>query len=428
MASEGRNTPGRQPEPVNDSRSLVDATRNVLLALIVAAMPFAILEPLAVFEERTISTYHRLVVVVMPLDIISIGLALLAIPLIVSALRRRDVTWGTLAMSAFALWGLISLIATPTTLGGSFVIRWFAAIALVVTVASRTRSELRWFVAAPLLASASLQTVVALWQHPGPGANTVFFAGEVAVGRGTFTHQYGLAFFLIVAATIGVATLPRGRTRIWWLAGIGMASAGIAVTMSRTALLALVGIWIVYAWGWFRGNRDYRSALLATSIPFLATATVVSDGWLSRLNHTASGSLEARSTGRIASMREAAAIATGRPLTGVGPGGFVTEIISRHPEWPIWFLLPVHSVPLLAAAELGIVAGVIIVVILVAFGWRSLRTSPAAFAIYVPVAAFILFEQRTHYVPADVALFAIWLGTLDLLARHASDTGSERTV
>lgn len=402
---------------------LLDAFRKLLLAALILALPlefqFGEFGP----QEGTYAFWYEAVTITLPIDILWVMFAVASLPVIVIVIRDRSYGWGFVFSGIFALLGLTAHLVTPLMLGASHVAHWFGAVAIVAVTARLSWRELRIFVVAPLLATAIVQTGIAFWQHPGPGAHS-FYVGTIAVGRGMLWHQFSLALLLLFAVTVAVATSPRsGRLRTAWLVAIGIASAGIAVTMSRTVIVGLVVVGALYVWGIFVDRRTYGPALAAMALPFLGMAGVVSDGWILRAGNSSSGSVNARSSGRLQMTVAALEIIRAHPLVGLGPSGYRAEITRLNPDWPVWAQAPVHNVPLLAAAELGILAGVGYVVGLVAFGWRSLRTSPAAAAVFTSVAVFMMFERRTYHIPMAVAIVALWLAILDILAdRRHSDT------
>jgi O-antigen ligase len=296
------------------------------------------------------------------------------------------------------------------------VARRIGAVVIVAVIGEYSWSEFRLIVATPLLVSGVFQATIGLWQHPGPG-DGVAYANQFA-SHGTTFYNAGLALFLVFVITVAVVSMPSGgRARVLWLVGIGVMAAALAGTLSRTGALALVLVWGAYVWGVFRSRRTYSRVLAASVIPFLFTVGLTFSGWFSRFAQSTSGTIGERTSGRTALISQSLSIITDNPIFGVGPGGYIAELARLHPTWPEPALMPVHVVPLLAAAELGILAGAIIVAAMVAFGWRALRTSPAALAVFFSIGVFLLLENRTYWIAPDVALFAVWIATLDAIAK-----------
>jgi O-antigen ligase len=396
----------------------VPAYLSITLSVMLLLLPLAIWVPLVpTGETATIFAYYRWVSAFLPGDLLCLVFAAMAIPTVLRRIRSPQRQWGLIVMASFTVLAIIALIANPTLLGSTLVARWIGAIAIVAVIGEYSRSDFRLIVAMPLLLAGVLQASIGLWQHPGPGADYAYYGTQV-VSHGTFAHHGGLALFLVFVITVSVVSMPTGmKERIPWLIGIGIMSAAVAGTLSRQGALALGLVWGAYLWGLSRSRRKYLPVLSASVVPFLFTATFTLSGWLLRVAQSTTGTITSRSSGRTPTMREALRIIGDNPIFGVGPGGYVAELARRHPTWDGWDLMLVHSVPLGAAAELGILAGATIAAVIVAFGWRALRTSPAALAVFFSIAVFLLLDIRVNYVPGDVALFAVWLATLDIVAK-----------
>lgn len=391
---------------------------SIALSVMLLILPLGTWVPIVpTGQPATISMYHRWVATLIPLDLVWLVFVVLAIPLTVRQIRSPRRQWGLIVMIVFTAWAVFSLIANPTLLGATFVARWIGAMSIVAVVGAYSWSEFRLIVAAPLVVSGVIQAAIGLWQHPGPGADFPYYETQV-VSHGTYVHHSGLALILVFGITVAAVSMPSGRkAKVAWLVGIGVMAAALAGTLSRTGAVALILVWGAYVWGVSRSRRTYSSVLAASVIPFLFTVGLTFSGWFNRIGQSAAGNARHRTSGRTTMVSEALSIIGDNPILGVGPGGYVAELARRHPTGQGWDLAPVHVVPLFAAAELGILAGAIIAAVIVAFGWRALRTSPAALAVFFSIAVFLLFTSRTHYVPTDVALFAVWIATLDAVAR-----------
>ncbi len=404
-----------------DDVGRLEAFRHALVTVFIVAIPLEVWIPVHLFEAASFSLYYRNVNFFVPLDMLTVAVMVVGAPVVVARVRRRAFSTAEVLLAAFIAWALLAFAVNPSILGASFAVRWMAMLPTVAIVASMSEKSLRWFVAAPFLVSGIAQTALGLWQHPGPGQN-LWFNESVSAAQGTYTYASGLALFLLVAATIGVALQPTGRATLPWMVGTGVCAAGVSLTNSRAGLLAMACIAITFAVGWVR-NKMWRRAFIVTSVPYLVTTLFVRSGWVAEVSRTTTGTLEARTSGRISMMIESFRIIQSSPVAGVGPGGYASEILARQPDWGVWRQLPVHNIPLLAASELGIVAGLIIATLAVVLAIGAIRASFAAVAVFAPVAVFMLVEQRTHYIPADVALFAVWMGVLLVLRGSSDSTG-----
>ena len=90
----------------------------------------------------------------------------------------------------------------------------------------------------------------------------------------------------------------------------------------------------------------------------------------------------------------------------------------------------VHVVPLLVAAEFGILVGLAFLFWLVALGLRSLRTSIHSIAIFGAAFSYLLLDNLHYVYPMGVAMFGVWLATLDndrFMPTHGND-GTKRIL
>jgi hypothetical protein len=97
---------------------------------------------------------------------------------------------------------------------------------------------------------------------------------------------------------------------------------------------------------------------------------------------------------------------------GVGPGNYTAVLETLD------FTVPdvVHFVPLLIAAEDGVIAGGVISILLALLAWRALRTSPFAFALLAGLGAMLIFDKFPYYHPNGLMMLAVWLAVLDRVA------------
>ncbi len=402
--------------------SLIERLRRVLLSAVIFLVPFlsSTLWQGAVLidetQESAVPWIHRVVLLLYPLDLLWVVLAILAVPVAIRIVRARAFTWAVIASAVFAAAGAVSWFVNPSPLGASLVLRWVGMVAVAVVASQLDRQAFRRHVAVPLLATAVLQSFIVLWQHPGPASNGVNgFA--VPVAYGSAGNSYVIAFILMLALTVAIAVAPSGRSRWWWITAAGVCSAGVATSGSRTAVVGLLAITAIYVVATFSDRRRYLPAAAAAALPFLAVASVIPETWLARLEQNVWNSANDISSGRIAQARDAISIAWDNPLTGVGPGreAFVAEAQFRHRYGAtVW---PVHNVPLLAAAELGIAMGLAYSGYLVALAWRAFKASADAVAMVVAVGVWMPLDVHAYLHPTTGILVAVWAVGLDNLAR-----------
>ena len=403
------------------SSSPIERLRRVLLSAVIFLVPFlsstlwqgAVL--IDEIQESAVPWIHRVVLLFYPLDLLWVALSVLAVPVAVRIVRTRAFTWAVVATFVFAAAGIVSWLFNPSAPGAALGLRWIGLVAIAVVASQLDRTAFRRFVAIPLLATAAIQSVIVLWQHPGPAGNAVNGTGE-PVAYGSAGNSYVIAFILLLALTTAIAMAPAARNRWWWLAVAGLCSAGIATSGSRTAVLGLFLIALIYVVAAISDRVRYLPAAAVTALPFLAVAAAIPETWLPRFQQSLSSSGNVTS-GRLGWMRDAIAISFDQPITGVGPGREALVAEEQFRSHYINVVWPVHSVPLLAAAELGIAMGVAYVGYLAALAWRAFKTSPEAFAVLVAVGVWRPLDVHAYLHPTAIIIAAVWAVTLDHLFR-----------
>jgi O-antigen ligase len=255
------------------------------------------------------------------------------------------------------------------TLAGYSALRWLLAVGVYLSLAQGDLLLERWVQV--FLVGLGLQAIVGLGQviHQGP----LGLPGELAleparsgaailtVGGRRWLRAYGLTLhpnvlggFLAIGLVLGLPLLKRFRMRIlWWLLGLGL-----LVSFSRSAWLATALVLPPVA-GWLAWRRPSLRRPLGTTLASAALVALIggvlfAGQFASRLGRTATVT-ESRS---LSERGELIAIAldviTNRPLTGVGAGNFPLAVAATDtPALP----QPVHNVPLLLAAEVGVLGG-----------------------------------------------------------------------
>jgi O-antigen ligase len=146
-------------------------------------------------------------------------------------------------------------------------------------------------------------------------------------------------------------SVPRTLDLVVWLA----AWVELLLTLSRAAALAaLLGcVVMLVRWPACRGDRPgwRRAGVL------IALAATVMIAAIIRAAMIGAGRTDPAVTDRLALVRIAFGLILAHPLLGVGAGNF--SIVESLPPIDGAFVDPVHSVPLLVAAEAGVVAGLL---------------------------------------------------------------------
>lgn len=218
-------------------------------------------------------------------------------------------------------------------------------------------------------------------------------SGQVLRGYGTFPHPNILSACLLLSTIITLYMKDHDRLR---LLVVIVSSIGVLITFSRTALLLLLLIFVIY--GISLSRKRLYSILPITFVDrifsmFTGTDTSVKD--------------------RIALISHSLSVIKDNYITGVGSGNYVSTMREMYVTTEKGFLLlqPVHNIFLLILAEHGIAGIFIILGILFKLVLYNLRRGNIYF--YVSILAFvILFGLSDHFfltLPQGLALFLIAL-------------------
>ena len=202
---------------------------------------------------------------------------------------------------------------------------------------------------------------IALDRYPGGGS-------ILAVGDTFWLRAYGLsghpnilAGFLATATLLLLgASLVESRSAWVFRVGVGLASAALLLTFSRSAWLGLIigfaclAILIVWQKGWW--PQYGRPFLIGSTILILAvvvaawpTRELISSRFAPMASRFEQRSVAERGTLLSASL-ELYRLA---PLTGVGAGNAAVGVAPLVSDLPDVSAQPVHNVPLLLLVELG---------------------------------------------------------------------------
>lgn len=262
----------------------------------------------------------------------------------------------------------------------------------------------RWAVQFGLATSAILQAAVAVaqfiiqddlgWQwlgeiklSPTPGLASILTAGDEVWLRG-----YGLTphpnilggVLMVMLLTLSISYLKsRGRWRAVWLAILMIGGVGLVVSFSRAAWLGGAAGGMVLLLG-VLGRRPWRQQYArAILVPIIVGLLVLSgfafarrDLFIARLRppetYTASRSLDERRVLADVSLD----LIRRFPATGIGAGNFSTAVAPLVEDAPATTPQPVHNLPLLVSAELGVAGGALWMWLMVAppiLAWRQFR-------------------------------------------------------
>jgi O-antigen ligase/polysaccharide polymerase Wzy-like membrane protein len=307
---------------------------------------------------------------------------------------------------------VIALLAHPSLRGLHFVGRLVTAAALAWAVALiGTTGERRVLVVA-LAAAAVLESIVSILQHQtgaplglwmiGEFADPLVYWGTSAAPRGTLSDGFVLAgLALVVSATVVRQALAAARP-LPWLALAAVAAVPLGLSHSRTALLSL-GLVCVCLIPAARRSAVHRWALVALVLGAALPGLLALDGWVASAGRGAASD-------RGALLAQAAALTATSPLVGVGPARYDDELAARPDLRTTARLEPVHSVPMLFAAESGIPAGIVTVLLLAALLARAARSGASTLMVAVALVPSIFLDQWPYTNTVGIALVGLWIG------------------
>lgn len=328
-----------------------------------------------------------------------------------------------------AMW-LILTLPVAFTVAYAFHPSWSGAILVVSAVAGGViglsfvrydPSDIRRLVIGPLLIATAIQAV-AIWGQVAtaspwvgrfiePGRSILVTHGVIRP-HGLMYHVYEPPALALLAIGAAFSVLPRrGKWRLALVAGIVPAASIIALTHSRAAFIGFILILAVIGIESVTTRRDLRVPLAITMAAFLIPAAISIAGWTSRLDDSLAANLDDASLGRLTLVSQALDLASAHPIVGVGPNRYV-EVLTNEgkldPRYP-WI---VHNVPLAIAAELGIPAATLVLMLLVGTGMQSFRAGSSGLALFLAPMGFLMFDVLHYNRPVGLVMFSIWAGLL----------------
>lgn len=412
----------------------------MLLALVLLLMPF----PLVLKKFTSGNAGYDFQAILFPSDLPLILLIVAMVPKVAG--RVRDRTLGLCASLALALtaWMVVAFAFHPSQRGVADLVRLAGIVAIIVAIQElSTRSE-RALVLGALGVVAVFETVVATVQlvtKAPAGLNAVgeltdpfWKFGSAVAPEGTMVHPYVLAALALVAGVVFAVVSVRRRS--WGFALLAaVAVAPLGFTFSRAGLLGFVAALVCIGTGLLTADRSrYVPAIVGLCVGAALTAGVWNAGWVTRTSQSvssASGGADL-TTDRGWLMHEAKLLIGGHPVVGVGPGRYVIALKERYGyerKRSVAVFKPVHNLPLLLAAEGGVMAGVLMSALLIGAGWQALRTSRLALALWVVFIPFTLLDHLAYSFPQGLIITGVWLGALQLLAQdRARGSGSGQTT
>ncbi len=398
------------------------AARVVSLATTLLLLPFAVV--LAYFTTDPVFSYAvNLYLFDVPLAVLIVTAA----PLLVTRARTRELGVGTVLWAIVVAFVALSFIFHPSLEGVQTLWRITGVLAIAVTFAELSPRE-RAAVIGALAIGAVVQTLWAVAQvmRGAPlGAWWLFEsqkplpkAGDAWIPKGTMQTPYLLATLALVSTMLAAARVVRAAAGLPWTLLLVGSVIPVGVTYSRAALGA-VALAIAALLPRARSDVPRRLVIAALVVGVGVPALLTASGWLARGEQFGE---ERPDSSRGILLLQGLVVFSMDPLIGVGPGRYMASVRTLTSDESIKRVLgPTHDVPLLVAAESGVVAGAAIVVLLAALGLRVLRDrDDVAFGLYIVLLPFWLLDVVPYTLPQGVILSGLWLGALDVLHRERS--------
>jgi O-antigen ligase len=224
---------------------------------------------------------------------------------------------------------------------------------------------------------------------------------------GSLVHPYLLAGLSLLGGVVLVVEARRiGRRSLLVAAAVAVCPVGF--TYSRTAVLAAGLVLVALA------IARFPAGVVALAIGMAVPAAMWSDGWATRAHTT----IEARSADDLSNARgvlieQSLDLVGDHPITGVGPGLYAENLRGRgiDPAATSGYH-PVHNLPLLAAAEGGVAAGLAMLVLFAGAGLVALRRGPLTLAIYAAFLPFCLLDHFAYTFPQGNVMLGLWLAAV----------------
>ncbi|MCX6023716.1 MAG: O-antigen ligase family protein [Chloroflexi bacterium] len=374
-----------------------------------------------------------------------LALTLATWPLARSDGRRRPLRWGPvplgLALLSLPLLSLVSLTGSLNpgmTLYTSLHLTLLCGLYLYAVNEADDLRPLVWVLGGIV----ALESVLSVWQFAG---RSTYPAGQLFLGwpAEMVAAQSGASVVETVAGARwlraygstphpnvlgGLLTATLLPLAGWYLRGAGrwgtlalgvtlLGTTAAVLTFSRSAWLGLAvgGAALAFLAGNERRSARGIELALGVALVWLTLGALFADLMYTRLGDSGAR-LERRSIAERLLLRDSALeVMRNGPLTGVGAGnGVLAQVSLTGRHWPAE---PAHSVPLLAAAEIGAVGGAAWLAVVLALTGSLVRRraglDPIAWGFGAAALGLCIISLFDHYLwtlaPMRTLLF-LWIG------------------
>ena len=403
--------------------------RHVLACVTILLMPFPLI--LRGFGNPALSYDYN--TIIFPVDVAFLALIVTGAGALVRRLVDRRAGLGTATWTLFAVVMSLAWFAHPSTRGAHVVFELWGCAVLAEIITDALDGMARPLVLGAIAIVACGETVWSALQlilksnlglhRLGEDRNPLFaFSARGLAPMGSMVHIYVLCGLALVGGGVLVLTGLTARGSRLWLLGAAIAAVPVGYTYSRAGLLGAALLVGGVGLGLFSrtdpaGRRKFALAVLALTVGIGLPAAIWHEGWTNRVTQTTTATTAAQLTTQRGTLTHEALSQIGaNPVFGIGPGRYVISLKERfhhEADKTVEIFKPVHDVPLLVAAEGGVVAGAVLVALLALVGWRAARSRPAAFGLYAAYLPFLLLDHFPYSFPQGLVITAIWLGALD---------------
>jgi hypothetical protein len=422
------------PTPTVHSRSLGPALDRVGWRLLIAVAVLATSSLSIGGPENSFSVGFQSMNNLVDPFLIAVGLSqLVGISHELAAVLRRNADRVSVVVTAwmmFVVWVATSWLMNPRPYGMFLVVR-LIGVAGAIRLLGRSSPAQRTSLLRVLIIVTAVQVAVCAAQLAVGGSVGLYGLGEVPdpfmrhpdaawrVPMGLSFYPYPVAANALLCLAMLIFLGPSTLTRSWrWLGNLS-AGATIGLTASVSALVAVAAVLVGAAlWSGFDRHR-IRQASAGVLIPFLlalAIGTVAQQSvWLWKSDRTVAVQEGNASSGRSGQIKTAVEMIKREPVFGVGPGAYRRYRV-KHPELDAITTDTqiVHSVPILMAAETGLVGPLLLGVAVLVAVWRRFRQSAVLFA---ALSGYVLGDFMHWYRGVGLMQWGVALGLTVALSR-----------
>lgn len=403
--------------------------RHVMACVTVLLMPFPLVlkgfgNPALTYDYNTI---------IFPVDVAFLGLIISGAGATAKRVVERRAGFGTTMWMVFSLVMTAAWFADPSARGAHTILELWGCAVLAGTLTEAFTMDAGPLVlgtVAIVACGETLWSVLQLITKSNLGLHRLgedrdpflAFSAHGLAPMGSMVHIYVLCGLGLIGG--GVLMLPgvAAKSNRLWLLAAGVAIVPVGYTYSRAGLLGAALLIGGLGLGLFSrtgnaGRGRVALAVLALIVGVGVPAAIWHGGWTERVTETTTATTAAQLTTQRGTLtHEGLSQIRANPIFGVGPGQYVISLKERfhhEADRTVQIFKPVHNVPLLVAAEGGVLAGAAFLGLLALVGWRAVRSGPGPTGLYLAYLPFLLLDHFPYSFPQGLVITAIWIGALD---------------